>query len=164
MFISLMLKFDTVQPSVYLSWWDNAAQTHGCEPPSPPPRLGSAGSDSDQIWSRWKRMILSIACLFLSTTTLVILWAGFIGIHCSNFQLVNWIGDKTRREMHGGTKKKKNKRSRKLNWKFSFIISRGMGWASDCKLIHWGVPELSFWEISCSNYLYTLKVCAYVWW
>lgn len=44
MFISLLLKFDTVQRSACLNWWDNTPQTHGSES-SPPLRFVSSWSD-----------------------------------------------------------------------------------------------------------------------
>lgn len=79
-FISLMLKWDTVLCSACLDWWDNTwatPQTHASQ------SRGFVSPDPDLIWSRWterKMMssVLSSGCLFPIEIKLVILLATFI--------------------------------------------------------------------------------------
>lgn len=150
-FISLMLKWDTVLCSACLNWWDNTQatlRTHASESPPPSPCWGlwalipiwSGQSKQSEKWWAW--FYQELVCQIKS----VLLLAAFISIHCLNFELANWIGSRTKGERCVG--EHKTKIGRKLNWRFGFIISGGMGWALNCKLIQWGVPEWSRWEIN----------------
>ncbi len=69
-------------------------------------------------------LLLSRACLFLIRIKLLILLAAFISIHCLNFELVNWIGSRTEREMHRGTQNKKI--GRKLEIQVCYLQWDGM--------------------------------------
>lgn len=91
-----------------------------------------------ELWS-WFHLVkmnekLWRACLLIRIEW-VILLAAFISIHCLNFQLVNWTGSRTKEWRCMGGTEQNTKIFRKLNGRFWFITSSGMGWALNSKLI-----------------------------